>query len=189
MTFEQTCQLVAGVQALWPHIALADDTPGVWHSLLEPFELADAEQAVRELAVQGREFPPPVGVLVKALADRATDIPEWDEAWAEIHRLIRRYGSYELPPEDAFSHPVIAAFARPAWQELCMGPAPGTDGHPTHEAQQREAYKAMRARASRDTALTAVAAPRRSTLRRLDELGLRRPAPRPPGQLEETNGR
>jgi hypothetical protein len=167
MTYAEACRLVAVVQAIWPHQRLATETPKVWHPLLEGFTLADAEASVRELAAEGREWPPPVGVIVKTLADRATEIPEWDEVWHEVHGLIRRYGSYRLPPEEAFSHPVVAAFARPAWQELCAAPAAGTNGHGTHKAQQREAFKALRARAQRDTGLAAIGAPRRAGLRRL----------------------
>jgi hypothetical protein len=167
MTYAEVCRLVAVVQALWPHQRLALETPKVWFSLLEGFTLEDAEAGVRELAAEGREWPPPVGVIVKTLADRSTEIPEWDQAWHKIGCLIRRYGSYRLPPDEAFSHPVIAAFARPAWQELCTAPAPGTNGHGTHKAQQREAYNAMRTRAHRDTGLLAIGAPRSAGLRRL----------------------
>jgi len=136
MTYAEACRLVAVVQAIWPHQRLATETPKVWHPLLEGFTLADAEASVRELAAEGREWPPPVGVIVKTLADRATEIPEWDEVWHEVHGLIRRYGSYRLPPEEAFSHPVVAAFApagvaramrcarsRNQWARHAQGPA------------------------------------------------------------------
>jgi hypothetical protein len=168
MTSAETCRLVAVVQALWPHQRLANETPKVWHPLLRRFSLEDAEASVRELAADGREWPPPVGVIVKTLADRATEIPEWDEVWHEINRIVRRYGSYHLPPEEAFSHPIVAAFARPAWHELCTAPAPGTNGHGTHKAQQREAFNALRSRAQRDTGLAAIGAPRRAGLRQLE---------------------
>lgn len=166
MTFEQTCQLVAGVQALWPHQPLGAETPGVWHPLLERFAAEDCEAAIRELATTGREFPPPVGVLVRTVTDRAADLPEWDEAWAEVQRLIRRRGSYNPPTLEDFSHPAVAAFAIPSWTELCLGPAEGTRDYGMHHAQQREAFKAMRSRTQRDSALAAIGAPRPSAARR-----------------------
>lgn len=171
MTYPETCKLVAAVQALWPHQALPTDSPSVWHSVLERFEYEAADAAVREFAVQGRDFAPLVGQVVQLLTERVTDAPEWDEAWAEIRRLMRRYSpalpGREVPPGDAFSHELVAAFARPAWAELCMGPAPGTRDHGTHYAQQRDAYNAMRGRAGRAAGRAAIGAPRRSDLRRL----------------------
>ena len=182
--------MLAVVRMMWPHSNLGDDAVaivGLWHSLLERFDAGDVEAAVRELAASGREHAPPVGLVVKTLAERATDAPEWDETWSEVHRLIARFGSYRVPPEDEFSHPIVAAFARPAWRELCMAPAPGTGGHGTHEAQQREAYKAMRARLGRDGALVALGAPRPGSRRRLEALEEtaqpRRVGPRRPDYL------
>ena len=70
--------------------------------------------------------------------------PVTEEAWAEIERLKPRYNpafpGRETPPAEAFAHPLIAAFAVPAWRELCIGPAPGTKDFGTFYAQQREAF-------------------------------------------------
>lgn len=184
MTFEQACKLVGTVQALWPHQPLATETPRVWHPLLAAFEYDDAEAAVRELAAAGREFPPPVGVLVAAVTARAADLPEWDEALAEIRRALATYrpptppGGFQSememwgpPPADYWSSPVLAAFMAPrgVWQEWRMCPERDLR---TFLAQQRDAYRALAARAQRDGALVALGAPRRSSLRRLDGAGL-----------------
>lgn len=170
MTREQTGQVLAIVRMVWPHSNLGGDAGqvvGLWHSFLESFAMDDIEGAVRELAASGREHAPPVGVVAQTAAARASDLPEWDQAWAEVDRLIRRFGYANVPPDEAFSHRLIAMWARPAWKELCSGPAPGTNGHGTHHAQQREAFKAMRARVTRDVGLAALNAPRTSTLKRL----------------------
>jgi hypothetical protein len=187
MTFAQTCQLVAGVQALWPHQPLADSTPGVWHALLERVDYADAEAAVRELAGGGREFAPPVGMVVKTIGERGRDLPEWDEAYREILAAVRRFGSWQEPQAEHWSSPLIAGFmaGRGVWMEWCLSPAPGTSDHGTFAAQQREAFKAARARVQRDTGLLALGAPRRSSLNRLAPLEAAGLTPPPTPELQE----
>lgn len=168
MTRQETAQILAGVRLLWPHSNLGQpsDATAAWHRLLERFTAQDVELAVRELAATGREHAPPPGVVLRTVADRATDLPTWEDAWDEIDRLISRWGGYRIPPPDEFSHPLIAAFARPSWQQLCVGPATGTKEFGTHYAQQREAFKAMRYRVERGAALDAVGAARRRPLPR-----------------------
>lgn len=168
MNRQEAAQIVAGVRVLWPHSNLGSPAEAIaaWHGLLEQFPVRAVELAVRELAASGREHAPPPGVVLRAVADRETDLPTWEDAWDETCRLISRFGSYRVPSVEAFSHPLIAAFARPAWAELCAGPAAGTNGYGTHFAQQREAFKAMRHRVERGAALEAVGAARRRPLPR-----------------------
>lgn len=176
MTPAEVSNVLAMVRMLWPHSNLGDDpkaVAAVWHSMLVKTEAADVEATVRELAQTGREHAPPVGVIVSRLAERQTDAPDWDEAWEEIDRLKWRFHpafpDRSVPPADRFSHPLIAAFAIPAWRELCLGPAPGTGDFGTFYAQQREAYRAMRARSERSVGLGVVGAPRlRGDLRPVD---------------------
>lgn len=168
MTLEQTTRVIAAVRTLWPHSNLGHDTEAVvrmWHSILSDFDARRVDGAIRELAAQGREHAPPVGVVAKTVADRIVDPPDWDEVVAEIEHLKRRYHpalpGRETPPVAAFSHPSVAMFALGAWRELALGPAPGTRDYGTFYAQQREAWKALAGRHQRGVALTAVGAPRR----------------------------
>lgn len=177
MTLSETSTVVAMVRMLWPHSNLGEDPAGivaVWHSMLLTADAAAVEETVRELAQTGREHAPPVGVIVSRLAERATSAPDWDEAWAEIERLKWRFNTAfpdrQVPPADRFSHRLLAEFAIPAWREFCLGPAPGTNGFGTFYAQQREAWRAMRARAERGVGLGVVRAPRRSELRPMGEI-------------------
>lgn len=168
MTREQTAVILAAVKRLWPYSNLGgavDDIVDTWHSFLAAFDAHAVEGAIRELAAQGREQAPPVGVVVKTVAERTADVPDFDEAWTEIERLKNRYHpahpGREVPPPERFSHPLVAGFAIPAWRELCLGPAPGTKNFGTFYAQQREAWKALAHRHNRSVALGAVGAPRR----------------------------
>lgn len=157
----------------WPHSNLGanlSDTIDHWHSVLSGIDNDTAQCALLELVVSGREHAPSAGAVARQAADRETDVPDWDEAWRECAHLLKRwspaYPGREVPPAEAFSHPAVAAFAIPAWRELALGPAPGTRDHGTFYAQQREAYKAISARASRGAALQLVGAPRRRELER-----------------------
>lgn len=164
MTVEETALVLEGIRVLWPHSKLGDNPEIVlrtWHHLLRGVDRGEAEAAISELAATGREHAPLPGVVLKTVGERRIDSPDWDEAWVCISKLIRRFGYMRVPPADAFSHPVVAAFARPTWRELCTGPAAGTDDFGTHYAQQRDAYRALRARQQRDTALDHIGAPRR----------------------------
>lgn len=176
MTRDQAASIVAVVRMLWPHSNLggsATEVVGLWHSFLESYDRADVEAAVRELAAQGREHAPPVGVVVKTIAVRDTDIPGWDEVRAEILKAVARYrpsreeaarDPYAAPPAQFWSHPIVAEFMDGAWREWRM--AAESDG--TFNAQQREAWKALAARVERRSALVGVGAPRRGDLRKPD---------------------
>lgn len=165
MTAEQVAAVLTVVRMEWPHSSLgggtASEIVSYWHRILGAYEPDVVEDAVKELIASGREHAPGPGLVAKTAAARLVDSPDWDEAWREVLRVMARLGSYVTPGPSDFSHEAIAAFAIPAWAELCSGPAAGTNGYGTHHAQQREAYRAIAARAQRDTALSALGAPRR----------------------------
>jgi hypothetical protein len=180
MTREQTAGVVAMIRVLWPHSQLGGDPAavlGVWHAMLGDLDVNDAEAAVRELAAQGREHAPPAGVVVKTAAERATEAPEWDEARAEILTAVRRYrpsrdeamrDPYAPPPDSYWSSPLLAQFMDGAWNEWRAA----AEGDGTFNAQHREAWKALAARAGRRAALSVVGAPRRRDLERPENLTL-----------------
>lgn len=175
MTREQTSHVLGIVRMLWPHSNLGHNPAEVlalWHSLLIDHQAGDVEHAVRELAATGREHAPPVGLIVRTVAERAADCPDWDEARAEILQALRTYrpvgegDPYAGPPAGYWSHPILAAFMANGWNEWRLS----REGNGTFQAQQREAWKAMAARAERGVALAAVGAPRRRGLERPDYL-------------------
>lgn len=184
MTRDETARTVAAVRLLWPHSNLGGnpvDVISMWHSLLADQQHEHVDAAIRELAAQGREHAPPVGVVVKTLAERTAHAPEWDEVRGEVLRAIATYrpprGSenpYAAPPAEHWSHPLVSVFMDGAWDEWRMA----SEGDGTFNAQQREAWKALAHRAQRGVALAAVGAPRRRDLQRPDYL---RALPSPDG--------
>jgi hypothetical protein len=187
MTEAETARVVAMVQALWSREPLALETPDVWHPFLASLDLDEVEAAVRELHVNPDPYAgrgaPDVGMIVRKVAERADDSPDWDQARREILRAIQYYrpprdvattNPHAGPPADYWSHPLIAAFAEHAWDEWRMSPNPASDvtadAAGTFFAQQRDAYKALRARAARGKTLAVVGAQRKRDLERFNPL-------------------
>src|SRR5205085_2815575 len=84
--------------------------------------------------------------------------------WPRSYRPAGTGDPYAGPPAGYWSHPLIGRFMVNAWDEWRLSRE--TDG--TFQAQQREAWKALAARAERGVALTAIGAPRRRGLERPD---------------------
>jgi len=169
VTRQDVAAMLMVVRREWPHSNVAAEgieaTVEHWLSVLSATDATAARAALLEMVASEREHAPRPGLIVQAAAARAVDVPDFDEAWEEIGRLMMRHNpafpGREQPPAAAFSHPAVAAFALPAWRELYRGPAPGTNGYGTHYAQQREAWRAMAARSVRAEANWAVGAPRK----------------------------
>jgi hypothetical protein len=178
MTRDETIEILAVIRLLWPHSNLGTnpvEVIGIWHSMLHDTDRRQVELAVREAAANGREHAPPVGVIVKAVAEREEDVPDWDEVEREVRRALSVYrpsreeartNPYAPPPPEFWSHPAIARFMQHSWDEWRTS----TEGDRTFLAQQREAYKALRARALRAGSLRLVGAPRRRDLAKPDYL-------------------
>lgn len=176
MTGDEVIDVLTVVRGLWPHSNIdqgrPEQTARLWHAMLRDCSADAVQAAVKEQAASGREHAPPVGVIVRMVAEREQDAPDWDEVELEVLRAIRGYrppsgGSpYAAPPADYWSHPAVGLFMDGAWDEWRMS----TDGDRTFLAQQREAYKALRARAERAGSLSLVGAPRRRQLDRPDYL-------------------
>lgn len=173
MTRTEARKLLSTIVAIWPRVEQPDNAPAVWQVVFDavPYEAADA--ALKEWIAEGHAWPPSASELLAKVTERETDVPDFEEAWRETLKLIPRVHSHETPIPDQFSHPVIAAWAIPAWKELRMGPAEGVNGFGTHYAQQREAYRAIAGRLKRGVSLALVGAPRRS---QVEGGGLKRPA-------------
>jgi hypothetical protein len=185
MTREEIAQVLTVIRLLWPHSNLGQNPAkivGIWHSLLHTADVQQVEAAVREQAASGREHAPPVGVIVKAIAEREQDAPDWDEVEREILRAIvsyrppqdgKTFNPYAAPPDGYWSHPIVARFMDGVWDEWRLS----HEGDRTFMAQQREAYKALRARAERSGGLALVGARRRRDLDRPDYLAALPEAP------------
>lgn len=180
-------RVLAMVIAVWPRFEQPANAPTVWAEVFECVPEDAVREAVKDWIAEGHAFPPSASEAMARVTERETDVPEWDEALAEIERAVSRYrpprgtvftserDMHAGPPPEYWSHPVLAIFMQGnAWHEwrACR-----EGDRRTFLAQSRDAYKALRGRAQRDLGLLLVSAPRRSTLgggglRRLDVAAL-----------------
>lgn len=92
--------------------------------LLEPYDTADVERALRVLVQNGNPFLPTASEIVAAInAARTSSVPTWPEAWAAISRAIRRHGwrgSVRARMDLTESHTMVASFVDAyGWIRMC----------------------------------------------------------------------
>jgi len=105
---------------------------GAYFTLLEPYDTADIERAVRVLAQNGSPFLPTVPEIISAIKGAAdSSVPTWPEALTAIRGAIRRHGRFrgQLGVEQLERrHPMIASFAAAyGWERLCGEPVDDPD--------------------------------------------------------------
>lgn len=130
MTPSEIVEFTRVVKLLWPHWrdpSSRDEIRAlvtIWRPLLDDVPPDIAVAVVQQLAADGREHPPPVGVIRDraidmAAAARGDIVPDPDQAWAEVQEAIRA-GGYQQPP-DHWSHPVVTSTVRTiTWSQLCL---------------------------------------------------------------------
>jgi len=124
MTRDEFAGCLRLIKAYWPH-AGRDWTPEhlqAWESLLLDLELPVVLAAIQALAADGREWPPPPGLIRQRVVALTNPIPDGDQAWAEVQQQIRRVGSLRRYGEEpTWSHPLIGRIADTlGWDQLCM---------------------------------------------------------------------
>lgn len=131
MTPENIASLMTRLTMTWPNFRIPTDPDTaavmiqVWCDELDQISQAEAIQAVKSLSAEGRDFPPPVGMIRKRALElrqqiTGVGVPNEAEAWAEVKHLIARRG-WPSPPQPAdCSHPAIhRAITAMSWSALC----------------------------------------------------------------------
>jgi hypothetical protein len=105
MTIDETANVLAMIRLHWPASRLGDDPHEVlvgWHRELGTFDASVVEAAVMQLARSGREFAPPLGVVVhhaaRSLAGAAPS-GEDGQLWLGRHRSLLPYGETNTPED------------------------------------------------------------------------------------------
>lgn len=156
-TLEEVVRIVGTLKMVYPNFGskLSDfeweQLPGVWQRLLAdiPFDLLDMA-AMHYCSTSRSPFPPSVAELRDyALSLVTADEPGAEEAWGEVMRLVRRYGSYgkfntetmtyNLP--DFSSERISKCVSIMGWLNLCMSENPGVD-----RAQFMKMYDSLKKR-------------------------------------------
>lgn len=124
-TLEEVVRIVGVLKLAYPNFGarLSEDEwvalPRVWHRLLRdvPFDLLDAA-AMHYVASSGSAFPPSIAELREAAYKLVSmDKLSAEEAWGEVQKAIRRFGSYRMPK---FNSSIIGcAVEIIGWRALC----------------------------------------------------------------------
>lgn len=151
----------------WFHVDWAKATQvGVLDQYLEDLADLPADQvavAIEVLAREGREFPPPAGLIRERVNELAIDAPEWGEVCRAIARgcslSAQRYHDGETYDDRAeflaAQHPVVRDFVNAVgWREAALS---GSDDR-TAQAQVREKYLGFVRRMGRDAAFAGLPA-------------------------------
>lgn len=126
VTRDEFSRCITLIRRYWPHgtASWSAEVFETWESLLLDLDHIATAAAIQTLATEGREWPPPPGVVRKKVCDLVNPLPSADQAWGEVREQIRRVGSTRGmagAPEVVWSHPLVGQVAdRMGWQELCM---------------------------------------------------------------------
>ena len=123
MTRAEFAQIQLGICAAYPKAKMldSDEAMEVWFKLLEDLDYKVVHNAVME-HISTSVFPPSVAEIRQKCAQRLNPIvTDWGEAWGEVQRAIRKYGSYrEEEALESLSGLTAVAVRRMGFKNLCM---------------------------------------------------------------------
>lgn len=153
MTPDRWMDCLALMADLWPARPIEEGTAAEWYRLLADLDADQVEAAIRALMLDGREWPPNAGQIRQACQPPARP---WEEAFADLRRLMARHGSYRpRPTPEEVGDPALSdVIDWLGWQAIAgMDPASSTV-----RAQFRDSYQAAQRRhAEQDQRATAAA--------------------------------
>lgn len=130
MTHDDLSRLVMLLGRYWPHAkAPSADDIEAWESLLLHLDPLLCAAAIQTLAADGREWPPPPGLIQRRTRDLTTNLPDKGEAWNEIDREVKRIGSTRgmedwhtgQVRQPKWSHPLVGHVCdQIGWDRLCQ---------------------------------------------------------------------
>lgn len=151
MTKSEAAKLVAILAAL-PNAKVNEQSAMLYYLALEDIAYADAERAVAIL-IRTSKFMPTPAEIREVLTDALIDIPQWEEAWNEFLRVVKRYGVYFT--DDRYtkhgwggwsSQAVADAVQHVGFRNACMS---DESNDATIKAQFRNFYEGQRKRRQR----------------------------------------
>ena len=161
MNQEEFSHCLAALEACWPNTVRpwSPGTVQTWEGLWMDLDVAAVLVAIQALATDGREFPPPPGLVRQQVIQLKMDLPTADEAWGEVRKQIAAVGSLrgtvrwqgkqDILIEPRWSNPLIGRVADNfGWDELCQSENP--DATRAHFMQMwREAVGRQRSEQAR----------------------------------------
>lgn len=123
MTYQKFDLIRAAIKAAYPNANIMPDAYSIklWFRLLGDLDYEVVEGALLE-HISTSVFPPSVAEIRQKCAQRLNPIvTDWGEAWGEVQRAIRKYGSYrEEEALESLSGLTAVAVRRMGFKNLCM---------------------------------------------------------------------
>jgi hypothetical protein len=121
-------KLLAIINTAFPNMQVTEAMVDLWYELLGDIDFITAQVAVKKLLLES-PYPPAIADIRKQVAEITT--PEENkmdpaEAWGEVEKAIRHYGSYREEEALASMSPAVAKVAKyMGWREICLSEEPG----------------------------------------------------------------
>lgn len=143
--------VAAAIKASYPNSKVLPDKYAMrtWYRALADLDFHVVENAVWE-HISTSVFPPSIAEIREKCTDRLSPmITDWGEAWEEVMKAIRRYGSYrEEEAVASLSRLTAIAVRRMGFKDLCQSENPIAD-----RAHFRQIYEGMAKEERRRTQL------------------------------------
>lgn len=189
MTEAEWWRIAAEIQARWPQREIEDETLRLWFADLEAFPAEQVQAAMLAFYVEGREWAPNSGQLVKKIAELDDDEGDFGEAWALVKRANLKDPAEGMPWLEERSPAAAEAVRRlGSGNRHCLMTYQLAD-EPTVRAQFRDIYKGVQRDRLQGRLYKSL--PSGTGLRRLEGLqkpGFRTIADRAAGRKELTSG-
>lgn len=120
MTNDEYTRCLALIDGYWPHgtKTWTADIFEIWESLLLDLDARGVAAAIQTLAVDGREFPPPPGLVRRRTLELIDPLPDADQAWHQVRTQMSKVGTNGKP---VFAHQIIADVVSAfGWRDLCQ---------------------------------------------------------------------
>lgn len=120
-------KLLAVINAAFPNMQITEAMVDLWHELLSDIDFNLAKAAVKKILLES-PYPPTIAEIRKQAAEIM--MPEENkidpaEAWGEVERAIRYYGSYMEEEALASMSPAVAKVVKYiGWREICLSEEP-----------------------------------------------------------------
>lgn len=150
------------MSSLWPSKPMPPDAAEAWYPLLEDLPGDEVAVAIRAVALDaGNVWPPSVGQLRAAC--EPPDRP-WEQALAELRRLVARHGSYGPTPDlgELDDRALVDLVEAYGWQQVCRLQLSDPAARAQFRDSYRDAQRRERERGRREVA--ALAGPQRRAL-------------------------
>lgn len=130
MTDKEFEMLAVALKAAYPNSNVLPDKYALktWYRSLADIDFQVAENAVWE-HINTSVFPPSIAEIREKCANRLYPmITDWGEAWEEVQRAIRKYGSYrEVEAIESLSRLTATVVRRMGFLNICQSDNPVAD--------------------------------------------------------------